>query len=170
MGKIDTTTEMSLRKDGMTSDDMKTIRLLDKKIAEFSMPVPLLATRYVGLPALESIFGTRITAMGSGSTVASLNAWAKAIKSLPRKDMAIDPAFLSASTNEVQNVFYKDRKVKLQIEIPPGTPMYLTDNYPESEIVLGRGTVLEFLGVEVKEMEGRWGSKYKHVTIRCRVK
>lgn len=170
LGKIDTTTEMSLRKAGMTSDDMKTIRLLDKKIAEFSMPVPLLATRYVGLPALESIFGTRITAMGSGSTVASLNAWAKAIKSLPRKDMAIDPAFLSASTNEVQNVFYKDRKVKLQIEIPPGTPMYLTDNYPESEIVLGRGTVLEFLGVEVKEMEGRWGSKYKHVTIRCRVK
>ena len=108
--------------------------------------------------------------MGSGSTVASLNAWAKAIKSLPRKDRAIDPAFLSASTNEVQNVFYSRHKVKLQIEIPPGTPMYLTDNYPESEIVLGRGTTLEFLGVEVKEMANRWGSKYKHVTIRCRVK
>lgn len=170
LGKIDTTTEMILRKAGMTSDDMKTIRLLDKKIAEFSMPVPLLATRYVGLPALESIFGTRITAMGSGSTLTSLNAWTKAIKSLPRKDMAIDPAFLSASTNEAQNVFYGSHKVKLQIEIPPGTPMYITDNYQESEIVLGRGTILEFLGVEVKEMKDRWGIKYKHVTIRCRVK
>lgn len=169
-GKIDASNEALLRRAGMTDDDLRTIRLLDKKIAEFSMPIPLLATRYVGLPALESIFGTRITAMGSGSTVASLNAWAKAIKSLPRKDMAIDPAFLSASTNEVQNVFYSQHKVKLQIEIPPGTPMYLTDNYPESEIVLGRGTTLEFLGVEVKEMANRWGSKYKHVTIRCRVK
>ena len=169
-GKIDASNEALLRRSGMTDDDLRTIRLLDKKIAEFSMPIPLLATRYVGLPALESIFGTRITAMGSGSTVASLNAWAKAIKSLPRKDMAIDPAFLSASTNEVQNVFYSRHKVKLQIEIPPGTPMYLTDNYPESEIVLGRGTTLEFLGVEVKEMANRWGSKYKHVTIRCRVK
>lgn len=48
--------------------------------------------------------------------------------------------------------------------------MYLTNNYQESEIVLGRGTVLEFLGVEVKEMKGRWGGKYEHVTIRCRVK
>lgn len=169
-GKIDASNEALLRRAGMTDDDLRTIRLLDKKIAEFSMPIPLLATRYVGLPALESIFGTRITAMGSGSTVASLNAWAKAIKSLPRKDMAIDPAFLSASTNDVQNVFYSQHKVKLQIEIPPGTPMYLTDNYPESEIVLGRGTTLEFLGVEVKEMADRWGSKYKHVTIRCRVK
>lgn len=169
-GKIDASNEALLRRAGMTDDDLRTIRLLDKKIAEFSMPIPLLATRYVGLPALESIFGTRITAMGSGSTVASLNAWAKAIKSLPRKDMAIDPAFLSASTNEVQNVFYSQHKVKLQIEIPPGTPMYLTDNYAESEIVLGRGTTLEFLGVEVKEMADRWGSKYKHVTIRCRVK
>ena len=169
-GKIDASNEALLRRSGMTDDDLWTIRLLDKKIADFSMPIPLLATRYVGLPALESIFGTRITAMGSGSTVASLNAWAKAIKSLPRKDMAIDPAFLSASTNEVQNVFYSRHKVKLQIEIPPGTPMYLTDNYPESEIVLGRGTTLEFLGVEVKEMANRWGSKYKHVTIRCRVK
>lgn len=169
-GKIDASNEALLRRAGMTDDDLRTIRLLDKKIAEFSMPIPLLATRYVGLPALESIFGTRITAMGSGSTVASLNAWAKAIKSLPRKDMAIDPAFLSASTNEVQNVFYSQHKVKLQIEIPPGTPMYLTDNYPESEIVLGRGTTLEFLGVEVKEIADRWGSKYKHVTIRCRVK
>lgn len=169
-GKIDASNEALLRRAGMTDDDLRTIRLLDKKIAEFSMPIPLLATRYVGLPALESIFGTRITAMGSGSTVASLNAWAKAIKSLPRKDMAIDPAFLSASTNDVQNVFYSQHKVKLQIEIPPGTPMYLTDNYPESEIVLGRGTTLEFLGVEVKEMANRWGSKYKHVTIRCRVK
>lgn len=169
-GKIDASNEALLRRAGMTDDDLRTIRLLDKKIAEFSMPIPLLATRYVGLTALESIFGTRITAMGSGSTVASLNAWAKAIKSLPRKDMAIDPAFLSASTNEVQNVFYSQHKVKLQIEIPPGTPMYLTDNYAESEIVLGRGTTLEFLGVEVKEMADRWGSKYKHVTIRCRVK
>lgn len=84
--------------------------------------------------------------------------------------MQVDPAYLSASLNEMQNVFYDGYRIKLQIEIPPGTPMYLTDNYQESEIVLGRGTILDFLGVEVKGMKDRWGIKYKHVTIRCRVK
>lgn len=169
-GEIDATKEALLRKAGMTSDDLKTIRLLDKKIDELSLPVPILATRYVGLEALESIFGTRVTAMGTGATDASLKAWARAVKNIPRKDMSVDPAFLSASTNEWQNVFYYQHKVKLQIEVPPGTPMYLTDNYPESEIVLSRGTQLEFIGVEVKEMVGQWGNNYKHVTIRCRVK
>lgn len=88
--------------------------------------------------------------------------------------MQVDPAYLSASLNEMQNVFYDGYRFKLQIEIPPGTPMYMTDNYSESEIVLGRGTQLEFIGVSIQTMTRNFGwagdTQYHHVTIRCRVK
>lgn len=174
LGKFDTTTEMSLKKAGLTSDDMKTIRLLDKKIAEFSMPVPILATRYVDVDALTNIFGQSVQGKGRGTTVSTLESWKKAVEKLPTKNMQVDPAYLSASTNELQNVFYKNYKVKLQIEIPPRTPMYMTDNYDESEIVLGRGTQLEFIGVSIQTITRDYGwfgvEKYPHVTIRCRVK
>lgn len=169
-GKINTANETLLRKAGMTDDDLKTIRLLDKKIDEFSLPIPMLATRYVELPALENIFGTKVTGMGTGGTDASLKSWADAIRSLPNKKIVADPAFLSASTNETQNVFFRTHKVKLQIEIPPGTPMHLTNNYDESEIILSRGTRLDYRSVDVKEMADSSGRVHKHVTIRCRVK
>ena len=135
------------------------------------MPFPMLATRYVREEALSQIFGQTISAsrLGNYPSVAQLEKWVKAIKKLPSTMMNTDPAFLSASTNESQNVFYNSYNVKLQIEIPPNTPMYLTDNYQESEIILGRGTLLDFIGVTVGKMKDRWGYEYKHITIRCRV-
>ena len=173
-GDIDATNEALLRKAGMTTDDLKTIKLLDKKIAEFSMPVPILATRYVDLDALTNIFGQPVKGRGRGTTTSTLESWKKAVEKLPTKNMQVDPAFLSASLNETQNVFYGNYKVKLQIEIPPGTPMYMTDNYPESEVVLGRGTQLEFIGVSIQTITRNFGVAgdvlYHHVTIRCRVK
>ena len=171
LGKLNAAVEDQLRLAGMTPDDMKTIRLLDKKIEEFSMPFPMLATRYVDVRALDNIFGVKFpTTIGNGLTDYSRIEWRRAIQSLPRKDIAVDPAYLSASTNEAQNVFYGQYGVKLQIEVPPGTPMYLTDNYTESEIVLGRGTRLEFIGISIEDMRTNWGTKFSHVTIRCRVK
>lgn len=174
LGDIDTANEVRLRRSGMTADDLKTIRLLDKKIAEFSMPVPILATRYVNLDALTSIFGQPVKGRGRGTTTSTLESWKKAVEKLPTKDMQVDPAFLSASLNETQNVFYGNYKVKLQIEIPPGTPMYMTDNYLESEVVLGRGTQLDFIGVSIQTITRNHGwagdTQYHHVTIRCRVK
>lgn len=167
-GNIDATAEAALRSAGLTADDITTIKLLDKKIGEFSLPIPLLATRYVDVSALSSIFGQTVTG-GATSSTAGLKSWVSAIRGLPSKDMVADPAFMSASTNEWKNVFYRGYKVKLQIEIPPGTPMYLSKNYQESEIVLGRATQLEFIGVDIGDMT-KWGTTLQHVVIRCRVK
>ena len=77
--------------------------------------------------------------------------------------MSADPAYLSASTNELQNVF-KSYPVKLQIEVPPKTPMYMSDNYAESEIVMGRSTKLEFVSASIGTTAG-----HEHLIIRCRV-
>lgn len=171
-GNIDTKTKSRLLFEGMTTDDLRTTLLLDKKIQEFSMPFPMLATRYVDTPALSHIFGQTVTGTSSWHRDdATLKSWVQGISKLTSKKMSVDPAFLSASTNEAVNVFFDQYLVKLQIELPPGTPMYLTNNFEESEIVLGRGTQLEFIKVDITKMYDDYtGNHIKHVTIRCRVK
>ena len=76
------------------------------------------------------------------------------------KSLAKDPAYMSASTNEKKNVFTY-QPVKLEIEVEPNTPMYITDNYYESEVVFGRSTELVFLSAKD---DGRY------LVLRCRMK
>lgn len=157
-GAIDSIAEAKLRANGATDDDIATIKLLDKKIGEFSLPMPILATRYVDVSALKSIFGFRIKK-------GDLNYVLSQISDVQSGTMlATDPAYMSASTNELQNVFKSKFDVKLHIETPAGTPMYFTDNFPESEVIMGRGTKLQYLSSSI----GSTGN-IKHLVIRCRV-
>lgn len=157
-GVIDSIAEAKLRANGATDDDIATIKLLDKKIGEFSLPVPILATRYVDIPALKSIFGFRIKKGDLNYVLSQISCVPSGTALMP------DPAYMSASTNELQNVFKNHFGVKLQIETPAGTPMYFTDNFTESEIIMGRGTKLQYLSSGI----GYTGSK-AHLIIRCRV-
>lgn len=140
-GAIDSKKEAALRRNGAANDDIKTIKMLDAKIQSFSLPIPLRVTRYVEEPALNSIFGEKIS-QGTNTLSELLNRIKKSAKQIQR-----DPAYLSASASEWQNVF-KNYKIKLEIEVPPNTPLYLTDNYPESEVVFGRSTPLKFINAQ----------------------
>ena len=140
-GAIDSKKEAALRRNGAANDDIKTIKMLDAKIQNFSLPIPLRVTRYVEEPALNSIFGEKIS-QGANTLSELLNRIKKSAKQIQR-----DPAYLSASASEWQNVF-KHYKIKLEIEVPPNTPLYLTDNYPESEVVFGRSTPLKFINAQ----------------------
>ena len=140
-GAIDSKKEAALKRNGATSDDIKTIKMLDAKINSFSLPIPLRVTRYVQESALDSIFGEKI-AKGAKT----LDELVKRIKG-GAKIIQRDPAYMSTSATEWKNVF-KYFKVKLEIEVPPNTPMYLTDNYEESEIVFGRNTPLKFINAQ----------------------
>ena len=151
VGKLDADKIAKLRKHGALDDDIKTIQLLDKKIEEFSLPIPLRVTRYVNPNALDKLFGEVI----KGSTADTI---VKSIKG-SKMNLRTDAAFLSASTNEMQNVF-TGFPVKIEIEVPPNTPMYLSNNYLESEVVFGRSTALKFISVS---KQGR------HAVIRCRI-
>lgn len=165
VGKLDATAIAALRANGATDDDIKTIKLLDKKISEFSLPVPLKVTRYCKLPALNSIFGMAF----ASSTVAQFKS--EMAKLVGTKAQA-DPAYLSASTNERQNVFYSqsDFLVKIELEVPPHTPMYFTNNYPESEVVLARSTQYQLLSVDTVIMKDRWGYDMPpKLVLRCRI-
>lgn len=155
VGKLDANMEEALKREGMTADDIKTIKLLDKKIVEFSLPMPIRVTRYVDEKALNSMFGTNIF---TGSNARQLYKQLQTITS--GKSLAKDPAYMSASTNEKKNVF-TSQPVKLEIEVEPNTPMYLTNNYQESEVVFGRSTELVFLSAKD---DGRY------LVLRCRMK
>ena len=69
------------------------------------------------------------------------------ILALASKDMKPDAGFMSVSTDATMNVF-KHRRFQLQIEIPQGSPIYVTKNGGESECVLARAAKLKFKGVE----------------------
>ena len=143
-GVIDKAAEAKLRANGMTADDIKTCKLLDKKISKFSLPVPIRVTRYVEPEALPNIFGEAIDVY-EGSRFSERKTLDSIIKS--KKEIRPDPAYLSASTNENQNVF-THFDIKLEIEVPPNTPFYLTNNYIESEVVFGRSTKLQFISAK----------------------
>ena len=150
VGKLDPSSIAKLKAHGMTDDDVKTCKLLDKKIDEFSLPFPILVTRYVEFPALDNIFGHSFIASTKKGYLGEVNKSANTM-------IQADPAYLSASTNENQNVF-TSYPVKLQIEVPPHTHFYMTDNYVESEVVFGRSTKLLFKQARIK------GS---HLVLRC---
>lgn len=150
VGKLDPSSIAKLKAHGMTDDDVKTCKLLDKKIDEFSLPFPILVTRYVEFPALNNIFGHSFVASTKKGYLGEVNKSANTM-------IQSDPAYLSASTNENQNVFTY-YPVKLQIEVPPHTHFYMTDNYVESEVVFGRSTKLLFKKARIE------GS---HLVLRC---
>lgn len=150
VGKLDPSSIAKLKAHGMTDDDVKTCKLLDKKIDEFSLPFPILVTRYVEILALDNIFGHSFVSFKKKDYLVEVNNRANTM-------IQADPAYLSASTNENQNVF-TSYPVKLQIEVPPHTHFYMTDNYVESEVVFGRSTKLFFKQARIK------GS---HLVLRC---
>jgi hypothetical protein len=165
-GALDATAVATLKANGATADDIKTMKLLDKKISEFSLPIPIVVTRYVQFSALDSIFGMPLCA-AVRSASDTRKALKKEIDKLCGSKAQADPAYLSASTNEAKNVF-THYSVKLMIEVPPGTPMYLTNNYQESEIVLGRSTQYVLLSTEVKDTSYGYRSQ-THLVLHCRI-
>lgn len=151
VGHLDAKAIATLEANGATADDIKTIQLLDKKIGEFSLPFPMRVTRYVGYNALKSIFKSKITTSTNSEILKSIKTGNGIINA--------DPSFLSASTNELQNVF-THLPIKIEIEVPPHTPMYFSNNYIESEVVFGRSTKLNFISASLNR---------DYITIRCRM-
>ena len=151
VGDIDERIVSKLKSNGLTDDDVETIKYLDKIISEHKIPVPFRVTRYVKEDSLTHIFGETIDGSSNKEIVDSI------LKS--KRVIQTDPAYLSASTNESQNVF-THFDVKLEIEVPPETPFMLTRNFDESEVIFGRSTGLKFISAQEKD---------GYVVIRARI-
>ena len=141
----------------LTEDQKKTIITLDAAIGNNKTEFPMLVIRNVDNNAIKALF--------KGIDMDGCNVPQICNKITQSTTPAITPdcGYLSVSTNATKNVF-KERRFQLQLEIPKGAQMYVTENYTESECILGRETKLALISAKV---ETRGGEDYG--IIRCRV-
>lgn len=141
----------------LTEDQKRTIITLDAAIGNNKTEFPMLVIRNVDNNAIKALF--------KGIDMDGCNVPQICNKITQSTTPAITPdcGYLSVSTNATKNVF-KERRFQLQLEIPKGAQMYVTENYTESECILGRETKLALISAKV---ETRGGEDYG--IIRCRV-
>ncbi len=102
----------------------------------------VVVTRFVGPHWIESTFGVKVPSVGWEYDVHAVSSQILNIIKTDRPSYT-DPAFLSTSTDVNKNVF-SGRIAKISIDVPKGTNAYVTLNKMESEIILARGTTLQF--------------------------
>lgn len=141
----------------LTEDQKRTIITLDAAIGNNKTEFPMLVIRNVDNNAIKALF--------KGIDMDGCNVPQICNKITQSTTPAITPdcGYLSVSTNATKNVF-KERRFQLQLEIPKGAQMYVTENYTESECILGRETKLALISAKV---ETRGCEDYG--IIRCRV-
>lgn len=141
----------------LTEDQKRTIITLDAVTGNNKTEFPMLVIRNVDNNAIKALF--------KGIDMDGCNVPQICNKITQSTTPAITPdcGYLSVSTNATKNVF-KERRFQLQLEIPKGAQMYVTENYTESECILGRETKLALISAKV---ETRGGEDYG--IIRCRV-
>ena len=139
----------------LNADDLITIDTLDKVIAQNKLPFPVKLVRNLDFNGINPFFNGALTDMTPVGA-------SRQISALVDKAMMPDAGFMSASSNARQNVF-THRRFQLQIEVPQGTPIYVTKNFYESECILGRSTELVFKSVQ-------YDSSNKICIIKCVVK
>lgn len=141
----------------LTEDQKRTIITLDAVTGNNKTEFPMLVIRNVDNNAIKALF--------KGIDMDGCNVPQICNKITQSTTPAITPdcGYLSVSTNATKNVF-KERRFQLQLEIPKGAQMYVTENYTDSECILGRETKLALISAKV---ETRGGEDYG--IIRCRV-
>ena len=129
----------ALRTDNISSlsdDDKLTISTLESIMDNNPSKIDMLVDRYTDPNYIRQNFGIELKRFNTQST----NSCMQEILSDHINDIIEEKGFTSASWNPDENVFKDSRPVQLVISIPKGTPMYVTDNNDESEIILKRGT------------------------------
>lgn len=141
----------------LTEDQKRTIITLDDAIGNNKTEFPMLVIRNVDNNAIKALFKSIDM---DGCNVPQI---CNKITQSTTPSITPDCGYLSVSTNATKNVF-KERRFQLQLEVPKGAQMYVTENYTESECILGRETKLALISAKV---ETRGGEDYG--IIRCRV-
>lgn len=141
----------------LTEDQKRTIITLDAVTGNNKTEFPMLVIRNVDNNAIKALF------KGIDMDGCNVPQICNKITQSTTPSITPDCGYLSVSTNATKNVF-KERRFQLQLEIPKGAQMYVTENYTESECILGRETKLALISAKV---ETRGGEDYG--IIRCRV-
>ncbi|MGN0603816.1 MAG: ADP-ribosyltransferase [Oscillospiraceae bacterium] len=120
----------------LSDDDKLTISTLEGIMDNNPSKVDIMVDRYTDPNYIRKNFGIELKRFNTQST----NSCMQEILNNHINECIQENGFISTSWNPEENVFKDSRPVQLVISIPQGTPMYITDNSDESEIILKRGT------------------------------
>lgn len=130
----------------LRGDDLKTAKALDAIIERNTLPQDVLLYRmedsgYIRFLGCDSVYVKEI--------VSFINDKAG--------DIITDPGFKSTSCVEELNIFKDRRSVRVNIRAKKGAHAFVSDNYPESEVILPRGSKLKLISAryEVSPNNGR---------------
>lgn len=124
--------------------DRLTVETLDKVIQRNKIDRDLLVDRWVDINVLQDIVKQNSTL----TQVTSLEDFASVVKS--NQVIFTSKSFTSVSVIPDKNVF-RDKCVKLEIEINSGKNTYLTDNLDESELLLPRNTIFTIKDIRMTD-------------------
>ena len=139
----------SFEEQGLSADvikrDYDTIHSLDKLINDNTLSESIVLHRNVDENFLQGLFG-----MPSYTDVGDMCSFMQS--HIGRR--ISDKGYCSTSSMMDANAF-KKRPVHIKILAPKGTHAFVTDNFDESEVVLGRGQELKLLAAEEKSVNGK---------------
>lgn len=117
-----------------TKDDVLTMKALDKatRLNE-GLPFPIKVVRKLGAEGACYLFGAGEAITDAEKALQFLNS--------STRTYGIEKGYLSTSSNYDKNIF-KEHNVMLNIYVSANTPLYITKNYNESEILFMRGAKL----------------------------
>ncbi len=128
----------------LSEKEKETVKALDNLIKNNKLPNNIMLYRNVSNNFLESHFGQLPQKASIKDTVKYLKN--KKVKSIK------DKGYCSTSAIEEKNVF-KSRLCHLEIKANTGTHAFVTNNFLESEIILGRNQKLKIIDIKVANNE-----------------
>ncbi|MGM0215453.1 hypothetical protein IGI42_003047 [Enterococcus sp. AZ109] len=132
--------------DKLDSIDKVTIEKLDALFTKNKIDRNLKAVRYSNQQILQSVIDQNEILAG----VVSVKEIVERINQHPV--LFENQGYTSVSLLPKQN-FFKFSPIKLEIDIPKDSPVFVTENFEESEMILPRNTIMEFQSAELTDQK-----------------
>lgn len=124
--------------------DEKTIEIMDKVMERNKAPFNFKVDRYMD----SDVFGVIIN---QNKHLINLNYdLDKIIETINVEGANFVNAGFTSTSRVPKDNFFKNRDIKLVIDIPKDSNVFVTENHEESEIILPRNTKFEIYGLEIK--------------------
>jgi len=122
------------------------IDTMDKACKTYTSEQNMASTRFVDFDYLRNAYGLKIQKYGDIDRSQVANQMKQFIGS-----EISSKAYTSVSLNESGNGMFNNLAVKMKINMPKGTKMYVADNVGEFEAILGRNTKMQLKKVSFKQ-------------------
>jgi len=122
----------------MFESQKSVVDALDSLIKLNKLQDNMILYRNDGLGFVEAHFGLDISSMSNKEAI-------QAIKSINKTEIS-DKGFYSTSAIKEEN-FFKNRRIQSEIRVKEGTNAFITSNFEESEIILGRNQKIKILDI-----------------------